>query len=244
VVIVIDPQRFEQAGLPDAGGRLFSHQDRGILIQRLIERGLRGQLQLQSLVTGQLFIELDFHPETLIRYADGGDSKLREIPTIPSKMEELARTVEQIPLAELADKAMSTLAGIDRLVNAPELAGSLSNLERTLQEVQRLAKNTDERLARLTGALEITMVETQEMARTVSQSLEQLSLSTQSTAAEAEATLATLRQVTQVDSPLYQELLTALEELAAASRSIRVLAEAVERRPEMLLRGKPGEGEK
>ena len=60
----------------------------------LIQRGMRAQLELQSLVTGQFYIELDFHPESPARFL--GDGVHREIPTIPSRMSELASRIHLV----------------------------------------------------------------------------------------------------------------------------------------------------
>ncbi len=48
----------------------------------LIERGLRAQLVIQSLVTGQASIDLNFHPNTPIKLV-GSEPGMIEVPTIP-----------------------------------------------------------------------------------------------------------------------------------------------------------------
>jgi len=54
-------------------------------IQRLVERGVRAQLQLESLVTGQVFIQLDFHPEApAAAFRIDPLTKLPEMPTVPA----------------------------------------------------------------------------------------------------------------------------------------------------------------
>ena len=75
---------------------------------QLIEQGLRAELGLQSVVTGQLQIELDFHPEdkyTLV----GTNTEYKEIPTIPSKFERWTKTIENLPIEEIVGKVSSSL---------------------------------------------------------------------------------------------------------------------------------------
>ena len=56
---------------------------------------MRAQLKLQSMVTGQLMIELDFFPDTPVRLT-GTESEYAEVPTMPSSMEKLAQKLKEI----------------------------------------------------------------------------------------------------------------------------------------------------
>lgn len=69
-------------------------EDRAELDQ-LIQRGLRAQLQTQSIVTGLLFVQLNFYPNTEVRLVDAeGDPA--EIPTIASTLEQLEQTIGEV----------------------------------------------------------------------------------------------------------------------------------------------------
>ena len=59
----------------------------------LIARGLRAQLKTQSLLTGLLYIQLDFHPDKPPVLADL-KSEYTQIPTIPTEMDELISALE------------------------------------------------------------------------------------------------------------------------------------------------------
>lgn len=58
------------------------------------------------------------------------------------------------------------------------------------------------------------------------------------TIAQADSTLKSIDSTFADDSPLSQELQTSMRELAEAARSLRILADYLERHPEALLRGK------
>jgi paraquat-inducible protein B len=73
---------------------------------RLIAAGLRAQLQSQSLLTGLLFVNLDFHPDAPARLV-GGDEPYPEIPTMPSGLEQLQQSA--------GDVAMRLPALVDQL---------------------------------------------------------------------------------------------------------------------------------
>jgi hypothetical protein len=93
------------------------------------QKGLRAQLQLESVVTGQLFIQLAFHAEVPPqRVVIDPLTNLPEIPTIPTTLQEVQAALHKAlvkigewPLEQIATSLNGTLQGIDRLVNAPEV---------------------------------------------------------------------------------------------------------------------------
>ncbi|MBW2408238.1 MAG: MCE family protein, partial [Deltaproteobacteria bacterium] len=134
----IEPDRF--SGLSDELDR-----EPGELLNKLIERGLRAQLGTQSLVTGQKYINLDFHPEAPANFiADQiPDFAERikdhvELPTTPGSFQKIERALNELPLGEIIEEARSALKGIERTVNSPELADSLKYLRQTLHDMHEM----------------------------------------------------------------------------------------------------------
>ena len=185
----------------------------------LVKRGLRAQLVSQSLVTGQLIVAFDFRPDTPINLV-GGDPKYKEIPTIPSTMEELTETIKELPLKELVDQLLKVVKDIDTVVNSPELKGSISSLHETLKSASELVQNVDRQVDPMLSTIKETF-ETATAALT-----------------QAKNTLVSLEERTAEDSTLRYEFDNTLQELSGAARSIRVLADYLQRHPESLLRGK------
>lgn len=87
VYIRLDENSIVRAGVT---GELTDNFRQEIL-RRLIQRGLRARLQLQSLITGQYRVELDFLPNTPANFRSPMPD--REIPTLPSPIDTLQRTV-------------------------------------------------------------------------------------------------------------------------------------------------------
>ena len=86
VVIRIDESKIEQGA--DRPVDLSDPQ----VLERLIGRGLRASLQSESLVTGLLYVNLDFYPEAPpSRLVESGD--LLVIPTLPSTLEAVHPTL-------------------------------------------------------------------------------------------------------------------------------------------------------
>ena len=63
-----------------------SQKDWSAKITRLIETGLRAQLDIQSVVTGQMMVVLDFHPDAPPAEPTQIDARYLEVPTLPSTM--------------------------------------------------------------------------------------------------------------------------------------------------------------
>ena len=197
-------------------------QETGKIMQLLIDNGLKAQLVPQSLVTGKLSVQFDFHPDKPIKLV-GGDSQYPEIPTIPSKMEEITKTIEEIPFKELIDKAKNTIEGIDRLVNSPELKNSIVNLDKSLQALNKLLNNIDAEVEPLTTSVESTLDTTRATLETAREAI-----------AKAEKGLSDQAPV------ISYELGLALKELTQAVRSLKALTDYLQQYPESLLRGKGG----
>jgi paraquat-inducible protein B len=175
VFIQIEPSRFETIGPKP---RETSPEE---TLRLLIERGLRAQLQMQSFVTGQLMVELDFHPDTpVIRHEK--ETQYPEIPTIPSQMEQLTKTIEKLPLDELVEKLTLTLAGIERKVNSPELEESMKNLNEMLRDTRHLVENIDEHIGELLFGIDQTMQDYAKLARDVDAQIDPLVTTIEQTA--------------------------------------------------------------
>jgi paraquat-inducible protein B len=69
------------------------------LIKQLVNKGLKAQLRLKSIITGQLYIDVDFHPDQPIRLV-GLEKRYLEIPTIQSPTEVLMATLEKFPIKQ------------------------------------------------------------------------------------------------------------------------------------------------
>jgi paraquat-inducible protein B len=255
VYIEIMPEKFH-----NIGG--FQKRSPAENLQLLIDKGLRAQLQSQSFVTGQLMVDLDFHPDKPAKLL--GDGKVMEIPTISSTMEELSNTLQKIPVADISAKLSSAIAGIDRVVNSPE------GLNQTLQDIQKLVRNVDSKIGPLASGigeavkqaqkllqtlegkigplasdLDQTVKDTQKLVRGIDREIPSLASdlkstvqATKATVVTAEKTLVEIKGLTGKDSQTVYKLNKALDELTAASRSVRTLADNLNRQPESLLRGK------
>ncbi|MGF1528817.1 MAG: hypothetical protein ACFCBW_18780, partial [Candidatus Competibacterales bacterium] len=132
----LDPDRIQQTD-----GAANPQQS----IQRLVDQGLRARLQIQSFVTGLLYIELNFYPGTEIKLV-GSDIPYPELPSIRSTFNELSRTLDKLPLEQLVVDASSTVEAVNRLVSGPEVPALLRRADALLADLRALLTTVEGRV--------------------------------------------------------------------------------------------------
>jgi paraquat-inducible protein B len=205
-------------------------------IAALIEKGLRAQLAMQSFITGQLLIQVDFHPGTPV-VLKNIDKEYIEIPTIPSTSERLAQTLDKLDLDGLKKNLESTLAGVERFVNNPDLTEGIQALKDTLQNARKLVAKVEGQVDPLTDDLKKTVKDIGKLARETDAKVAGVTTG-------LDKTMSSARGVLSEDSPLMVELENTLKEISAMSRSFRQLAAYLEQHPETVIRGKASPGGK
>lgn len=132
----------------------------------LVARGLRAQLIVQSMVTGQLIVELDFHPDKPAKLV-AGDSEYLEIPTIPSGIDDLLEQIAKAPIEDILNKVLSAVDGIEKAVNSREVKESLLTLKQTVTNLNKLVLNIDSRIEPIASTVEETVKDYGKLARNV-----------------------------------------------------------------------------
>jgi len=185
-------------------------------LQKLVDRGLRAQLKTGSLLTGQLFVDLDFHPDAP-RAEVKFDGAFPEMPTIPAPLQiitarvnELLSKLESVPIEQIGKDLGDTLQNVKRLSESRQLLEAVQSLNETLQHARQLMQNLDSTVAPAIG----------------------------STLDQAQKTLVSVEGTLGKDAPLQNEMRRALKELAEAARGIRILTDYLERNPDALIFGK------
>jgi phospholipid/cholesterol/gamma-HCH transport system substrate-binding protein len=132
-----------------------SRAERREYLKSLIQRGLRAQLVTQSLVTGQLIVQLGFYPDTPIRLVRE-DPDVPELPTMPTALQQvqaaaqdILEKIKELPLDQLFANVMQTIEGANRLVNAPEVLAAVRAMSETMIDVQHLVRQVDGQVGRV-----------------------------------------------------------------------------------------------
>lgn len=158
----------------------FAGQDPGArqdMLERMVQRGLRAQLRTGNLLTGQLYVAMDFFPKAAPikpREKKADDYGPFEVPTVPNSLDELqnqlssiARKIDQLPLAEIGSNVNEALKNANALFKkldgqvVPEMKDTLSaakqtfgTAERVLQSDSPLQSDVRQALQQLTQTLQ------------------------------------------------------------------------------------------
>jgi paraquat-inducible protein B len=277
VFIQIEPGRMTEVG------REVKVQ--GQLLKPLIERGLRAKLEMQSIVTGQLIVQLGFYPDTPISLV--GDGKIPEIPTVPTMMQELTHALthtltefRHLPFPQLVGQLAETAQGLNTLIHSPEVKGLIQSLSVTAQVAERsvhsvgeqtgpvadrlkdtleaatallrgsqqLVRRVDAQVAPMSDGIQktldtfrTTMKDSDQLIRHVDTRVTPMVDNLMETSTRLRTTIARLQQVVDGDVVrVLQDTNKTLQEFSGTARSIRMLADYLERNPDSLVYGKSG----
>jgi paraquat-inducible protein B len=207
VLVEIDPNAVDsdEALVED------THQE----LEPLIDRGLRAKLDIQSLVTGRLLIELGFFPNDKPRLV-GATTSYPEIPTIASTFEKITQTVQNIPVEEIFKKLSASLAGIERFVNSSDFADSIRHLNQMVLSIQTLATNLDGRTDRLSQAADATLTDARSLLTNVNGRVDPIATDTQAALQSANEALKHARKTFTLDSGIQKEAIVSIKQMADA----------------------------
>jgi paraquat-inducible protein B len=241
---------FDPSRLMVSGGGGFSSEElakQGPL-KIAIANGLHARLATQSLVTGQLVVELDLDPDEPRKFT-GADPSTVEIPTAQSDFDKLKKALTQLPLDQIAASALELLQNTNRVVKSEEIPKLLTSLVSVSDNLNALVGATREDLPKLVGDLrEITdsTKDTLGSAKTALTTANQLLggdvreavRSAIGTIERAQKLLANSDSLLAPNSPQRYDLDQTLRNLTATTRALRIFAEGLERRPNSLVVGK------
>ncbi len=138
------------------------------VLPRLIKRGLRAQLNMGSLITGQLIIELDYYPDTPVKLV-GLNKEYPEIPTIPSTFQAIFDTLKGLPLEQALKSLISAVKTFEKILNSAEIPEMLKTANLALIDARRLINDVDGRVGPLADGLDDTVAEYKKIATNVNQ---------------------------------------------------------------------------
>lgn len=218
-------------------------KDRGFdhSIEPLIARGLRAQLQTPSLLTGKAIVALDFFPEQPGYIRDPHIIDLPAIPTVPSRIDQiadvlrdLAKGLKEMPLKETLEAANKTLLAFERIATAPETQAGLHSLSVSLANFEKISQQLQQRLPGMldnvhSGSVELkdALVDVRHAAQSARDALQQM-----------DAMVSDGRRSLGPQSELQYELLQSLQDLGQASKALQRTAESLEQQPQSIIFGK------
>jgi paraquat-inducible protein B len=198
-------------------------------IRRLVEGGLRAKVQTGNLLTGNLYVALDFTPKAGKAGVDDGAAALT-IPSAPGG-----------GFADLQPQLAEILGKINK-VRFDEIGQSLERTLKSANAVTHTLQETLKSAGTASRSLQQTLDTANSAIRQLSPDAQRALADVRQTLQQAQAALASLeRNVAQPDAPLQRNANQALAELQRAAQALRLLGDYLQRHPEALLRGKPAD---
>ncbi len=251
VTIEFEPDRLEIIGKksPDEAPPTASD---------LVSHGLRAQLRSGSLLTGQMLIDFDVYPDAEpaeIKYEDEYivlPTVATSIDSIKNSVSDLMEKISKMPLDEIGINLNNILKGADALVHSSDVKDIMTNVNQASAQlsssaeglntlvnsadVKTILSNFSEASVQINSSAEgIDNLVHSNDVKAILSNINQASEQLKQTLVQTNEVTAGLTE----DSEAYQEVLRTLRELSGAARSLRQMAEVLERHPEALLKGKP-----
>lgn len=228
-------------------------QSGGDIFEGVIERGLRAQLNYQSLLTGLLYIELDFYPDSELRMFDL-QSDYREFPTTKTDIESLFNELESIDLIAMSNKLGSIMTSLDKLLKSGKIETAASDFSMAAQAIQKTAATIEGMSTVLSSDVEVLIksltitannfntlaLESNALLPDVKQDVALTLAELRKAINNLNLRISTVGDTFSEDSRLVNQLTQSAEEVERAAQAIRLLSETLEQQPESLLRGKQG----
>lgn len=247
VIIEIDEKMLASRGIVD---HLVDAEKRKVAI----EKGLRARLQQLSIITGMLYVEMDFYPNALVNYHKRESAEgLIEVPTITSNLGTLVRaatqTIEQfsqIQFAAMGEKVNRILSQVEEGIGAVDFNKINQGVIDVTASANDLLKNPDVQQA--PGNLTAALKSFQDLSKKLEAQVDPLTADMRKTTEETRVTLNhinravdNLRLLIQPGTGLRGSLDETLQQIADAAQAIRTLANYLERNPNVVITGKAEE---
>jgi len=213
------------------------NSDDRTVFRRLREAGLESQLAMQSFVTGELRVDLDFLPKTPATML-GGNVNGDEIPSSPSKLQTIEAEIAELPLKKIAEDADRTLGAIQHV--ADELGPRVGPMADSLKRTSDAAHETMTAATVAVHHVDGLAVEGQHQVTVNGDEIQKLLASSDKTVRDADTLVNALHDATAPNSRMRDDLEAATRDLAASASSLRAFSHDIEKNPsDVIRRGKP-----
>jgi paraquat-inducible protein B len=201
-------------------------------LKALIDKGLTAQLATQSLLTGQLYIDLDLKPNSEAKnlfgapaVADSGIQGLLEIPTTRTRFQSLQDQLDQVDIARISADLSATVASAKNLLGGPEIKQTLADMARASAALAKLSASLSDRVAPLASAAQGTLAQAGQastrIATAAERAGERFGVTADGVATAAARAETALSSSLAPNSPVMGSVQQAADELARSAKALR-----------------------
>ena len=192
----------------------------------LVQRGLRAQITDTQLLGGEAIVTLDIQPDAAPATLDRS-GKVPELPAGPTQQQRIAQQLQPLiaklanaPIDQVFAELQNSMAALKQLVTGPEVRGALEELRGASADLRNVVDRLGARSDALIANLNETVRSTNRLIDHTGQ------------------TLATIDRQVGDRSPLLADIRGLVQQMDGAARSLRLMAEYLERNPNALITGK------
>jgi paraquat-inducible protein B len=213
---------------------------------RLVRKGMRASLASSLVLPGASSVNLD-----LVGSAGSAQLDLRsDPPVIPAasggsgiegalaSINDVAGTIKNLPLQEIADHMRNAAAGADSLVHDPKLHDSVARMNAALAQVQQAATTANQNVGPIAKSLRNAAASAESATATASQNVGPLIESLRNAATSAEAAAKRAEQLVGTSQRQNYDLAQMIRELTRAAEAVRALAAYLTENPDAVLKGR------
>jgi paraquat-inducible protein B len=215
-------------------------------IQRSLRNGLRATLQTESLVTGVLYVGLDFQPNAPPPVFHQIKKIYVEVPSEPTDVQQLMNNLASLDIKGIAKNLNALLSNLNTAISSLHLAEIHDDITKVLGSVDRLVSSPD--LKNDLVALHATLDQYRLLGEKLNNRIDPLADDVTKTLAEADRALTQVRGAAQnvriqlaPDAPLPNDLDQALRQLSNAVQSLSSLLDFLKQHPNALITGEKQE---
>jgi paraquat-inducible protein B len=221
VGVALQPSLFPAAGVhPRTAVEVYDAAD------VLVQRGLRAEISDTQLLGGNAIVTLDIQPDAAPATLDRS-GKVPELPAgatqqqrIRQQLQPLIAKLANAPIDQMFAELQDSMAALKQLVTGPELRGALEELRSAAADLRNVVD-------RLGGRSDALIANLNETVRSTNRLIDHTG-----------QTLATIDRQVGDRSPLLADIRGLVQQMDGAARSLRLMAEYLERNPNALITGK------
>lgn len=236
VTLSINPNSIGRVGIDDT--------ENDNLLDELLARGLGAQLKLQSILTGLLYIDVDFYGVDKQNFEDI-KTRYPQFPTVKSDLEAITGQLESLDIKKLLKQFQTITTSLEKTVSNPNFIRMGSDLHASLESVTQLADNLNHEIkgirddvTPITDEATIILKQLNNELPAIMKKVDRLLVKLDKGADKLDSTLASADYLLSDDSPILYQLSLSATELEKAAMSLQGLANTIDLQPESIFLGK------
>ena len=221
---------------PDAISEQGGDSENNNIIGQLMSQGLSAQIGLQSLLTGMLYIEVDFSDNEPVMQPF--NTAYPQIPTVPNDLEEFIERFESINLAEMGNRLNEVLENVARLTGDDRLTDLIDNVGNAFVSMEKMSVTMSEDMAGIRQEFASMSSDASDVTQLLRAELPAASRQLTETMEQMQQTMDVAAQNLAPDSPLMYQLNQSSKDIGRAFRAVEDLANVLQRQPDAILFGR------